>query len=324
MPKVSVIIPTFNCSQYVSDAIDSVLDQSFNDTEIIVVDDGSTDDTKKILDKYSTRIRYLYQTHRGPSAARNRGIKNASGEYIAFLDADDIWLNDKLSLQCNILDLNQDVALVFTDLEQFDNSGVVKKSSFITTAPLLKSTIKYKILQLNLNDCSQIKGDFYKDLLMGNLICTPTVLLRRSCINKVGNFNEKLSVAEDYELWLRVAQAHSLVYLNRVTVKSRVRAGGLSGPLGVREYRYRRAQGEIFENYFKNQPDTYPEIIKKNIVNAYRVAAWGYFDIGNDLSEARRLSIKSLKYNKIQPKLYVYILVSFLPIRIIRWIKRKR
>ena len=99
MPKVSVIIPTYNRAHYICETIDSILAQTYRDYEIIVVDDGSADNTRKVLQKYDGKVRYFYQKNRGPSAARNFGISQSQGEYIAFLDDDDLWTENKLELQ---------------------------------------------------------------------------------------------------------------------------------------------------------------------------------------------------------------------------------
>jgi len=129
MGKVSVIIPIYNRLQYLPAAIGSVLNQTYQDFEIIVVDDGSTEDVKGKISEYikqnpSKKIKYFYQENKGVSAARNRGIKEATGEYIAFLDSDDIWVPEKLSLQTEYLAKNKTIDVVFGDaVEQHENSN---------------------------------------------------------------------------------------------------------------------------------------------------------------------------------------------------------
>lgn len=119
LPKVSVIIPTYNCAKYLLIAVNSVLNQTFHDFEIIIVDDGSTDNTKEILKnyikEYQNKIRYFYQENNGPGAARNKGIKEAKGEYVAFLDSDDKLVENSLLLRKNFLDSYPEIGLVFTD-----------------------------------------------------------------------------------------------------------------------------------------------------------------------------------------------------------------
>src|SRR3712207_5607912 len=104
MPRVSVLIPTYNCARYLSRAIDSVIAQTYKDYEIIVIDDGSTDDTKQVIDRYGNSVKYSYQSNRGLSAARNASIGNSTGELIAYLDADDLWYENRLALGVAFLD----------------------------------------------------------------------------------------------------------------------------------------------------------------------------------------------------------------------------
>ena len=123
MPVVSAIIPTYNFGRFLGEAIQSVLDQTFTDFELIVVDDGSTDDTREVVGSFNdSRIRYIYQENRGLPAARNTGIKASRGEYIAFLDSDDIWLTQNLELKVKSLDSHPDAGLVCSDGYNFDDA----------------------------------------------------------------------------------------------------------------------------------------------------------------------------------------------------------
>lgn len=193
MPTVSVIIPTYQRSHLVTEAIGSVLAQTYRDYEIIVVDDGSTDDTKERLAELGDKITYIYQTNKGLAAARNTGIKAASGKYIAFLDDDDLWLPKKLAKQVPILDAQPETALVCTDMLLSDSSGKIISQT--------KLDLKQKVLTS-------------WTLFRSCFVFVNTVLLRRTCLDKVGLFDENLEIFEDYDLWLRIAQKHSIHYLN--------------------------------------------------------------------------------------------------------------
>lgn len=324
MPKVSVIIPTYNRARYVCEAIDSVLSQTFTDYEILVVDDGSTDNTKEALNKYKNKIRYFFQENRGVSAARNLGIKNAEGEYLAFLDSDDVWFPQKLALQTNILGkVPKDTAMVSSDGEMVEEAaGVVKKSVMRPRCPQ-KNSFKDKISQKEFNDGSIVEGYLYSELLQGNFILTPTVLLRKRCLDDIGGFDETLGIAEDYDLWLRIAAKYCLVYFNAVTVKCRIEEEGLSGVYGVREYRYRKADAHLFAKHFRSAAREYRELIKRRIVESSKIAAWGYLNM-NEGKEVRQLCFQSLYYDQRQPKLYLYILISFLPVSFVRFLKRMK
>src|SRR5882724_2062331 len=122
-PKVSVIIPTYNRAHYLGTAVNSVLSQTFSDFELIVVDDGSTDDTMRLVERFhDSRLRYIYQQHRGISAAMNAGIRAARGGYIARLDSDDIWLPDMLEVEVGVLDARPEIGLVYAKAQGMDKN----------------------------------------------------------------------------------------------------------------------------------------------------------------------------------------------------------
>ena len=112
MPKVSVVVPTYNSAQYISETINSIIAQTYHNIEIIIVDDGSTDNTKKIIEELPCDVRYFHQPNDGPASARNRGVKDVSGEYIAFLDVDDLWPENNLNLLLNAIEKNMDSDVV--------------------------------------------------------------------------------------------------------------------------------------------------------------------------------------------------------------------
>lgn len=197
-PLVSVIIPTYNTATYLAQAIDSALSQSLKDMEIIVVDDGSIDETVNILRPYKKIIRYFYQPNSGRSAARNTGIFQAQGKYIAFLDADDLWLPDRLAQQIPILEENPDTLLVYSQAKVIDSQG---NNRLIRDNP--------SIIGGSLNDSSQA----VKQLISGNFIPILTVTLRKSILEQTGLFDDKLSYAEDWDLWLRIAELGKISFV---------------------------------------------------------------------------------------------------------------
>ena len=188
MPKVSVIIPTYNRKKLIVRAIESVLAQTYRDFEIIIIDDGSNDETKNVLIPYQSRIKYLYQENQGISAARNRGIKEAQGVYIAFLDSDDEWVEDKLAIQVDILDKNPPIGIIHNKLVILNDQG--KK---VGTKPA--------------ND----SGKTFQELIeFGGDLPTSSVLTRSECFQKVGLFDESLPTMEDFEMWIRIARNYEI------------------------------------------------------------------------------------------------------------------
>ena len=130
MPKVSVIIPTYQYDSFIGEAIDSVLAQTYKDYELIVVDDGSIDRTREIISKYGSNINYIYQENKGLAAARNTGIRATKGEYLSFLDADDAWLPNKLEVEVEFLDTHPVVGMVYSNYFYFGSRVSTRNSSF--------------------------------------------------------------------------------------------------------------------------------------------------------------------------------------------------
>jgi glycosyltransferase involved in cell wall biosynthesis len=180
---VSVIIPTYNRGWIIKEAIDSVLAQDYTEFELIVVDDGSADHTSDVLDSYRNVIKVLSQKNKGVSAARNRGIAEASGKFIAFLDSDDLWLPQKLSVQIEFFNQTPDALICQTEEVWIRNGLRVnprkrhKKSS----------------------------GMIFKPSLELCLVSPSAVMIQRSLFDRVGKFDETLPACEDYDLWLRTS-----------------------------------------------------------------------------------------------------------------------
>jgi len=202
MPEVSVIIPTYNRSERLVRAVQSVLDQSFRDLEILVVDDGSTDDTEAHLVPYGTSITYMRQgVNRGVSAARNRGIEHANGTWIAFLDSDDYWLKEKLHVQMEFLHRTPNAVACQTE-EIWIRRGRRVNPKKIHKKP---------------------SGEIFQQSLQLCLVSPSSVILKRSVFDVIGVFDETLEAAEDYDLWLRISCKHPIHLIDRHLV---VKEGG--------------------------------------------------------------------------------------------------
>jgi len=212
MSRVSVIIPSFNCAQFLGRAISSVLSQTYSNYEIIVVDDGSTDRTKDVVAEFGDRIHYLYQPNRGLSSARNLALSKARGEFIAYLDADDMWYPHKLATQVAFLDAHKECGLVHSDVTIIDEAD--------------------EVIHHRLNQETQRRfpvGYCTLDLLRRCHVYIPTVLERRECIDRVGPFDERLKTAQDYLHWIMVSIAgRAFGYIAEPLTMYRRTAGSLS------------------------------------------------------------------------------------------------
>lgn len=196
---VSIIIPTYNYGHFLADSLGSVLAQTYPHWECIVVDDGSTDDTRQIVEGFAqsdSRIKYLYQDNAGLSAARNTGLRHAKGSYLQFLDADDLLERRKLELQCAFLEDNPDTGIVYGDVRYFpDNDRNLRLSS------------RDGLNELWMPKVSAFGTDLLKHLINYNIMVVSAPLVRRKVVDAVGFFDEALASFEDWDYWLRCAFA---------------------------------------------------------------------------------------------------------------------
>ena len=318
MPKVSIIIPTYNTANYISEAVDSALAQTYPDSEIIVVDDGSTDGTRQLLESYGHRIRYIYQDNQGVSTARNKGVQEAQGEYMAFLDADDIWYPDKIMKEVSVAEQNLQVPLFFSDAESFNEKGLLKSSNMPPRDALYeKGSFRYQISKTRLNDGAVIQGDFYKDLLLGNFVTLSTAFIRKEYLEQAGGFNKGLSVNADYDLWLRISRTKPILCINHVTTRYRVRDDSMSGKENLRNLLYQSLDLDLLEKQLHDSQNPYQDLIKKRMLEYYKTIIWGYYHL-QDFKKVRTFCLRSLKFDKFQMKLYLYLLGTFLPAGLIK------
>lgn len=188
MPKVSVIIPAYNAMTYLPETLESVFQQTFTDLEILIVDDGSLDNIVEWVSQIpDSRVKLISQKNQGVSAARNTGIRNCNGEYIAFLDADDLWEPTKLAKQVNSLDANKRVGLVYTWTNFIDEFSQETGVSIVSHA----------------------EGNIWQEIIVRDMISTgSSTLIRAECFDKVGYFDSDLSIGEDRDMWIRIAACY--------------------------------------------------------------------------------------------------------------------
>ena len=225
MPKISVIIPSYNSAHCLPDAIDSILAQDYQNLEILVVDDGSTDNTKDVINSYinsvkknrSCRILYVYKENGGVSSARNVGIENARGEYIAFLDADDTLLENSISQRVAFMEENQEVGIVFTNYYIFANEDKSLSEHKIAYDEIFLTNLKSNS-EHNCGDNYIMNKSFYPNFLSFRPfpIWTGTVMIRKTILDSVGIFREDISSGEDRDYWMRIIKNHIVGYIDTV------------------------------------------------------------------------------------------------------------
>jgi len=260
MPKVSVIIPTYNRLPMLKEAVESVLVQDFEDFELIVVDDGSTDGTSEEMKQYGGRVKVVEHTeNRGVSAARNRGVLHAKGKYIAFLDSDDLWVKGKLEIQVAFLDDNPHYPLCYTDevwIRRGKRVNAMKKHS------------KYS-------------GWIFEKCLPLCIISPSSAMVRKNLFSKVGLFDEALPVCEDYDLWLRVSARFPIFFINKKLI---IKRGGHPDQLSNRSWgndRYRViALEKLLSEPCVGQEER--KSVLKEMEKKCQVLSKGFFKRGNE------------------------------------------
>jgi glycosyltransferase involved in cell wall biosynthesis len=300
VPSVSVVIPTYNSATFLKDAIESVLGQTYSDFEIIVIDDGSTDDTEDVLRSFGERISYVKQENKGVSAARNHGIRLARAQYVAFLDADDLWVPQKLAEQIPLLDKDAGIGLVYSDWTIVSEQGV-SVSSFHSSRP-------------------PASGHVFSELIETGFILTSGTVVRRSCLNEVGDFDESLSIAQDYDLWLRICYRWKVGVVNKALVTKRSWNGSLSSNLS----KTAAERIALFEKMLRNFDDMTTQ--NRRLVRSQ--LAINYWDVGYDhfdrlmLKEARKNFVSSVSINWRNRKALGYLIASYLPRPLARMVRR--
>lgn len=294
--RVTALIPTFNSERYICETVDSVLAQTCPVHEVIVVDDGSTDRTQEVLASYGNRIRYIRQPNAGPPAARNTGLAQATGDFIALLDSDDLWAPTKIELQIDYLRRHPSCGLVYTDMKTFDESGIVEESVKISRNLSLPS------------------GHIFPEMFHETLFQTSAALVRKSCIDAVGGFDTDLRMGDDYELFLRISRHYELGYVDEPLVLYRQHS-----TQGTRTWGKQLQQGEPWEFLvLKRVVDRYPEIVEelgrekvnRRLSKPYAALAYACLAEG-DHRNARKLMRSAIHYWPDNFSYRRYLLMTF-------------
>jgi glycosyltransferase involved in cell wall biosynthesis len=250
VPKFSVIIPAYNAEKYIRETLDSAFSQTYRDFEILVVNDGSTDKTLDLLGSYGNQIRIIDQKNAGVSAARNNGVKAASGEFIAFLDADDLWMPDKLFLQN--AKLEEGYELAYTNRSYFGIVGDL---------PEKQSDI-----------CDMPEGDIWEALLFNNVITTSSVVVKKNFYEEFSGFDEGMSYCEDWDLWIRFSEKCLVGYNPEPLVQYRVHFTGLSS-----NYKYMSLmRKKVIQAAFNRERGQHLPAMKRRkiLANTWSCSAW--------------------------------------------------
>ncbi|WP_066384290.1 glycosyltransferase [Anabaena sp. CA = ATCC 33047] len=245
-PLISVIIPAYNCEKTIKETIKSVLQQSFTNLELIVINDGSQDATLDIVAQIQdSRLKVFSFENAGGNVSRNRGLHRAKGEYISFLDADDIWTPEKLQSQLEALQNNTEAYVAYSWTDYIDENGKFLVSGTHTTA----------------------NGDVYEQLLVNNFLENGSnPLIRREALIELGGFDESLKAAQDWDMWLRLAAKYNFVAVPVVQILYRVSANSVSSNLTRQE----KSCLQVLNTAYQLRPSTDIKILHLSKANIYK------------------------------------------------------
>ena len=303
-PLVSVIIPAYNCANFIEETLASVYAQTYTNWEIIVIDDGSTDETKKILEKHMSKIHYSWQQNQGVASARNTGIQLSKGELLAFLDNDDLWMPEKLERQVKVVNLLPQCGLVFTDGKGLYQCKIVKK----TLAPLdLERWTNFKW-------CDGLKimyGNLFDRLLLGNIVPSGScAMVRKVCFEQLKGFDPTIPIADDYDMWIRISQCYEIAIIAECLFIYRIREASQSGPPETRKILWRESTIPVAKKYLRKGSKETVKKVKENFVRLWWANGWDYLENGQ-LQAARKSMMKCLRSSATFLPASIFIGLSF-------------
>ena len=295
---VSAVIPTYNHGALVPEAVESALAQTWPNLEVIVVDDGSTDDTPARLARFENRIKIIRQDHLGPAVARNAGIRASRGEWIGFLDSDDLWMPEKIARCVAALKDSRDAGVAYTAVRIHE----------------LDTGRKYPLPQYTMS------GNLARDLFLEcKGVNTSTLVVSRTALDKAGLFDEEFFRAQDWDLMVRLAEECDYVHVPEILTERRLHGGSLSV---THQDLYAKYNLLVIQKALARRPDLYSDLATDSLSRAhFRFGMAHYADFR--MSDARAEFHRSLRY-RWNWKVFNYLLRSHLPKAVVRKLRRMR
>lgn len=243
-PLVTVIVPAYNHDQYIEDCLKSIISQTYTNMQIIVINDGSTDNTESVvkdfISKCNIKIEFISKENEGLCKTLNRGLGIVKGKYVAFLASDDMWLPERIEKQVSFMEKNENIGMVFSDA-YFMRDETATDKRFTDYKPIIRAYFLNSIQTTSI----------YEELLMENFIPALTVLIRRECFDKVGYFDTSLKY-EDYDMWLRISEKYPIAYIDEPLAYYRVHNDNFSNNIrimliGAMQTLVKQYKGESFK-----------------------------------------------------------------------------
>jgi glycosyltransferase involved in cell wall biosynthesis len=309
-PRVSVIVTTFDQEPYIGEAVESVFHQSFQNHEIIVIDDGSTDNTAQKIQPYRDRVQYIYQNNQGVACSRNAGILAARGEFLAFLDGDDVWEKEKLAEQVAAAERYPESGIIAVDGEQVGAAGILSSSIFgVSMRPFLASTPEY-ILSANL----------YDQLVEGNFIATTSqVMVPARVLRDVGLSDPKFKICSDYDLYLRIAAKYPITIVKKSLTRWRYLETSASGPAELRRLNWSKDNVAILKKQLRMGRPAHARLsISRSIARTLFSTAEAAYSYGRRTNRmwAARYLLSLLAANPLSVPVLAFFLALWFPERL--------
>jgi glycosyltransferase involved in cell wall biosynthesis len=285
-------VTTYNQGRYIEDTLRSVFAQTYSPFEVIVVDDGSTDDTPDRIATFGDKIIYVRQPNKGIAASRNTGIRKAGGQFIAFLDGDDLWEPEKLSVQTREANNHPYSGLIAVDGIEFNDAGTTESTLFF--APFCK----------DFRENTTATGSYYRELLKGPFISTTSqVMVPSKVFEKVGLSDEQFPRASDYDLYIRIAAKFEFTIIKEPLVRWRCSPSSASGPKNLRPFRYLPEDIAILRNHLPRCALSVRSLIERTLEQKI-------------LRGAERLYYYGLNENRIKATAELLRLLRVSPVRL--------
>ena len=279
-PLVSVITPTYNRAGFLRQAVQSVLDQTYGTFEHIIVDDGSTDNTREVLERFlaDERVRYFHQENQGQSVARNLGIAQARGDLVCFIDSDDLWVAHKLTDQVRLMAEHPEVGIVHGDEIMIDESG----------------------REFSRKNMKRYSGHIAGQLLVDNSVSINTAMVRRECLSFSGGFPQQYGVADDYALWLRLSAQYRFLYVPEFYGYYRVMANQISSDVRRRLVVNERIVSDFLEEF----PDVLPRTVRRRSLARFYSRKARVLGALGERWEAFGAFARAMNYAPISPRVW--------------------
>lgn len=302
-PTVSVVVTTYNQARFIGETLESVFAQTFPDFEVIVVDDGSTDDTPDRIQPFLNCVTYLRQKNQGIAHSRNAGIRVASGEFVALLDGDDVWLPDKLSVQVAVARQYPSAGLIVVDGIMFSSDGILRSSLF--DRRLMKPGSGF------------LTRTFVHSLLVeaNAIMTTSQVMIPRRVLLDVGPSTPKFARSSDYDLYLRIAYRYDVAIIKRILAKHRYVSTSASGPLAQRPFIYFEETMNVLRAHIRQiMPSDRPfvhQIYRQELQEGARML----YDYGRGVSRRKAILrlLRLVARKHFTPDVFAYLLALCLP-----------